>query len=350
MSERADRETPADGTVIDLARERLRRRAHPGRSPHVEGEGPAPTSEPQRAPSDQAASASTPAQRFERSEVARLLGVSTRRIRAWERAGLLAPSEHNGTRARYSFRALRAARIVRDLARRGVSLARVRALLASLDSALEDEAGEALALATLRVRVEDRRVLARDARGTFELPSWQRVLEFDAQTATVRALPTKSPTREGRTAYEWFLEGCRLEGDEATRARAEAALRKAVELDPKLACAWTNLGALRLAERDASEALACFTRAMECDPDQPEAPYNVGYLLLEQRRIDEAIALLARAVALDPAFADAHFNLAAALDEVGARARALAHWELYLELVPHGPFASIARARLEEER
>lgn len=336
MSDRADKPRAPNGTLIDLASER-KRRAGAGQDAPAEGQ-----SGREEQPLVVAAVAEA-ARSFDRTEVARLLGISTRRVRAWERAGLLSPAVGDGAVAepRYSFRALRAARIVRDLVRRGIAPARVRALLASLDRVLDEQED-----ARVRVSLEDGRVLARGAQGAFELPTGQRVLEFDTGAATVKALPRRARTAEGRTAYEWFLEGCRLDSDEATRGRAEMAFRKAIELDRDLACAWTNLGALRLAERDNDEALECFTRAMECDPSQPEAPYNVGYLLLERRQLSEAIPLLARAVALDASFADAHFNLAAALDEVGARAQAMAHWEVYLELVPTGPFAAIARERM----
>lgn len=345
MSDRADNPRAPSGTLIDLASERKRRAggSPAGAAPSTDASAAQIDATPE-ARADQATPVAETARSFDRTEVARLLGISTRRVRAWERAGLLSPTlaEAPKSEPRYSFRDLRAARIVRDLVRRGIAPARVRALLASLDRVLDEQQD-----ARVRVSLEDGRVLARDAQGAFELPTGQRLLEFDTGAATVKALPKRARTAEGRTAYEWFLEGCRLDGDEATRTRAEMAFRKAIELDRDLACAWTNLGALRLAERDTDEALECFTRAMECDPAQPEAPYNVGYLLLERRQLDEAIPLLARAVALDAGFADAHFNLASALDEVGKRALALAHWEIYLELVPSGPFAEIARQRIE---
>lgn len=343
MSDRRERAEPPEATVIDLARERQKRAADE------------PTAHtPNTASAAGASSAQAPAagiegealRSFDRNDVARLLGISSRRVRAWEKSGLLAPTLDAKGRASYAFADVRAARIVRDLIRKGIGPARVRALLASLEHVLRGESTAAQALSAMRVGVEHGRVIARDPKGTFELPTGQRVLEFDTGAATVRALTPRPRSAEGRTAYEWFLEGCRLDTEEATRARAEAAYRKAVELDRSLACAWTNLGALRLAEDDPDEALDCFTHAMHADPSQPEAPYNVGYLLLERKRLADAVPMLARAIAIDPAFADAHFNLAAALDELGEHTQACAHWDVYLELVPAGPFADIARKRL----
>lgn len=347
MSDHADRPEPPTATVIDLSHARQKRQ--PGRSASGAVEPSAPAIEP--AAIEPTTESPAPAlHHYDRNDVARLLQISSRRVRAWEKAGILKPSLGEDRRPIYSFHDLRAARIVRDLVRKGIAPARVRALLASLDRVLPRDEGalsEEPALAAMRVGVEHGRVVARDPRGAFELPTGQRVLEFETGAATVRALVTKPRSAEGRTAYEWFLEGCRLDTEEATRTRAEAAYRKAVELDRALACAWTNLGALRLAEKDNDEALECFTRAMESDPSQPEAPYNVGYLLLERREFSQAIPLLARAVAIDPGFADAHFNLACALEEAGERTQALAHWDVYLELVPQGPYADIARKRLK---
>ncbi len=342
MSDHADRSKPPEATVIDLAAAR-RKRSGP--------EPPQPA--PQREPEATVATPESTVRAYDRNDVARLLGISSRRVRAWEKSGLLAPTLDAHNKPTYTFHGLRAARIVRDLVRKGIAPARVRALLASLDRVLSTDSSSVAAEpahAAMRVHVEDGRVIARDPRGAFELPSGQRVLEFDTGAATVRALTPKPRSAEGRTAYEWFLEGCRLDTEEATRARAEMAYRKALELDRALACAWTNLGALRLAESDNDEALECFTRAMELDPAQPEAPYNVGYLLLEKREISRAIPLLARAVSIDPGFADAHFNLATALDAAGEHTQAIAHWDVYLELVPEGPFADIARKRLSKSK
>jgi DNA-binding transcriptional MerR regulator len=339
MSDHADRHRPPGATLIDLAQ--ARRRLTRGASPSSVETQPEP--EP-HAPEPQPPDPALVTQReFDRESVARILGISPRRARAWERAGLLTATAPEG---RYSFRDLRAARIVRDLVQKGIRPARVRAMLVTLERMLPEDAESTVGLPAIRVQFDGSRVVARDEAGTFEVPSGQGMLDFATGAASVRALPTRPRTADGRTAYEWFLEGCRLDGDEATRTRAEHAYRKAVALDGSLASAWTNLGALHLSEDDRDEARECFTRAMECDPSQPEAPYNVGYLLLEEHKVEAALPLLAKAVALDPGFADAHFNLAAALDELGRREEASTHWELYLELLPTGPFADVARARL----
>ncbi len=66
--------------------------------------------------------------------------------------------------------------------------------------------------------------------------------------------------------------------------------------------------------------------------------------------MDEAAVLFASAVEFDPGFADAHFNLAMALEELGRREEARAHWESYLTLNPEGTWADIARRHLSPPR
>jgi tetratricopeptide (TPR) repeat protein len=284
-------------------------------------------------PTDSAGSVS---RTFDHAAVARLLRVSVRTLRGWERAGILRPGPEGG----FTFAAVQQARTLRRLGRRARRVAeRLRAFsLAAIE-------GEQLAV-FIDEGTYGARLLVRARGRVFDPFSGQGMLDFSPPAASVRPLPTPPrPTRE-HEAYQWFLEGCRLDVDEASRASAEHAYRKAIALDPDLASAHTNLGALLLCDERRDEALPCFVRAMELDPTQAEAPYNVGFLLLEDRRVTDAAGMLERAVRLDPGFADAHFNLAVALDQLGLSVRARLHWKRYLALQPNGPFAAIARARI----
>ncbi|MDP3274236.1 MAG: tetratricopeptide repeat protein [Deltaproteobacteria bacterium] len=276
---------------------------------------------------------------LDRAQASELLRVSVRRMRGWERAGLLRPSLAQG---RYTFADLRGARVLAAMSKLKLSLEQMRTMIEGLQRLLADER-PAIAL---RIRVEGRSVLARDDKGSFDVRSGQGVLDFETGIAVVRAIGQATSGPHDRTAYEWFLEGCRLDGDEATRVRAVSAYRRAVTLDETLAPAWTNLGALYLADGEPDEARKCFELAMEADPAQAEAPYNLGFLHVEAHEYERALTLLAQAIAMEPTFADAHFNLAVALDELSRHTEARAHWEMYLELVSDGPYAEVARKRL----
>jgi DNA-binding transcriptional MerR regulator len=282
---------------------------------------------------------------YSRAEVSRIFGVSLPRLRAWERAGLVRPSAEAGGESAYSFQDLVAVRTTRDLVTKGVPVARIRRAVEALRKTLPG----ATPLAELRILCDGKTLAVRKGDSTFDPVTGQLLLDFDLGTLrddVVRALPARPVRRDARTAYDWFLEGCRLDAEDSTRASAEAAYRRAIRLDPTLASAYVNLGTLRLLAGMLSEAEALYRKALSLDESLSEAYYNLGFMKLESRALDEAIQLLSRATDLDPDFADAHFNLAAALHEKGRVAEALPHWLSYLELEPQGPFATIAKTHV----
>lgn len=297
-------------------------------------------------PSPESPAADPVSRVYTRGDVARILGVSEKSTRSWERAGLLRASAEEKGAARFTFGDLLSARAVRDLQKQTVPLKAIRRALEGLRRVLPG----VRSLAEVRVRLVDGKLLVRDEGGDFEAASGQRLLDFTARSvraAVLRALPVQPrPRGETRTAYEWFLEGCRLDGDEAARPRAEGAYRRALALDPTLAAAHTNLGMLLIASGQRAEAETCFVRAMQHDAGLPEAPYNLAWLLLEQRRFHEAISCLERTLTLEPEFADAHVNLALALEALDRFMDAVPHWRAYLALEPTGSHAHTARGRL----
>lgn len=82
--------------------------------------------------------------------------------------------------------------------------------------------------------------------------------------------------------------------------------------------------------------------------NQPEAYYNLGFLYYERGDTAAAVPCFERAVETDPAFADAHFNLAMALEDIGKFGPAKKHWQVYLQLEPHGAWAEVARRHLKK--
>src|SRR5690606_23744986 len=116
-------------------------------------------------------------------------------------------------------------------------------------------------LSDLRIRCEDDRVVVHDGTRSFEA-SGQLVLDFDLdglrrRIAEVHALPWVEDDLPDpdeivpRTAYDWFLHACELEADWGGApadtvgfAAAKEAYETALDLDPALAAAWTNLGSM----------------------------------------------------------------------------------------------------------
>jgi len=206
-------------------------------------------------------------------------------------------------------------------------------------------------LGRLRIRGDARNIVVVDDDREFEAASGQLLIDFSVKSieeSVVAELPSHKRSRENRTAYEWYLEGCRLDEDPATLAKAEEAYHRAIYLDPKLANAYTNLGNLRYRAGESEDAKILYAKAIEVDGGQPEAHYNLGFLEFEDGNLGRARDCFERAVVLDPTFADAHFNLAMTLYRLDIEQGAREHWRSYLALDPEGPWAEIARRRLSD--
>ena len=297
------------------------------------------------------------AQRYSLRDVARLFELPEHRLRYWSQTGFITPSEREAGRLAYSFRDLIAIKVAKDLLDAGLPLRRVRRSLDALRMGLPDEDAS---LSRLRIRCDQDRVVVDDRDRTFDADTGQLLLDFriqhlSEQVAAVLALPWVQPTRStsDKTAYEWFLAGCEAEARSAEQARF--AYEAAIELDPDLAAAWTNLGGLRAEDGDLDGARDAFSEALRCDPDQPEAQANLAELALRQGESELAIAGYRQILQQHPDHEEAHYGLARALLVVGGKSQALAHLERFLCAQKNNKFdarlarvqAIIARLRAE---
>lgn len=284
---------------------------------------------------------------FKAKEVARLFDVPLGRLRYWSRSGFLEPSGRVGRRRFYTFQDLIGIRAAKELLDRGVALPTVRRSLQNLQRTLPHVTRP---LNELRVRSEGQAVIVQDTDRAYDAETGQLRLDFEVRSIrddVVRVLRPRAVDPEKRQrAYELYLEGCRLDEDDATFERAERCYRQAIELDPSLANALTNLGNLRFRQGDANGAARFYERALAIDAEQPEALYNLGFLAFERGDTKSAASLFERAIVHDPGFADAHFNLAMAYEELGRSRDARPHWRTYLDLDPSGSWAEIARKYL----
>jgi tetratricopeptide (TPR) repeat protein len=91
---------------------------------------------------------------------------------------------------------------------------------------------------------------------------------------------------------------------------AEAAYRKAIELNPSYATAYYNLGILLKTRERYDEAEAAYRKAIELNPSYATAYSNLGLLFHEKfKRYDEAEAAYRKAIELNPSYATAYNNL-----------------------------------------
>ncbi|MBM3313396.1 tetratricopeptide repeat protein, partial [candidate division WOR-3 bacterium] len=81
---------------------------------------------------------------------------------------------------------------------------------------------------------------------------------------------------------------------------AESLYRKTIELRPNYALAWNNLGIVRYKQGDGTGAVQAFRRAIALKPDDAGAIYNLGRVYQQAGMPDSAARLFERAYQLDP--------------------------------------------------
>jgi tetratricopeptide (TPR) repeat protein len=283
---------------------------------------------------------------FSGTEVTRLLGFSAARLRTLDRAGVVSPSGRRRGRRAYTFGDLIALRTAQTLLARRVRLRDVTRAIAALQRSLPKVTRP---LAELRVVSDGQRVVVRSQEGTFEPLTGQMLLDLEIKSLrddVVRVLRPAAGKERSQTAYNLYVRASQLDEDPATMKDAEALYREALELDPWLAIAYTNLGNICFRKGDEVDAEKLYRRALEIDTRQPEAQYNLGYIMLERGKAVDAIPYFLGAIDADPRFADAYFNLAMAYEGIGDAVRARPCWKQYLELEPSGTWAEIARKHL----
>ncbi len=283
---------------------------------------------------------------FSPKEVSKLLGVPVARLRALAKAEIVAPSGARGGHPAYTFQDLIALRATRELLSQSVRMKDVARAIGALRKTLPRVIRP---LHELRIVSDGRRVVVREEAGVFEPLTGQMLLDFQVgalRDDVVRMLRPATEQARSRSAYDLYMRASSIDEDPARFDEAEKLYRRAIDLDPDLAIAYTNLGNILFRRGDEENAERLYRRALEVDDRQPEAHYNLGYVMLERGMPHRAVAFFQRALQADGRFADAHFNLAMALEALGEPSRAKTHWRRYLELEPTGAWADIARQHL----
>lgn len=296
-------------------------------------------------------------------DVARILGLQESRLRYWMQTGYVGPTVRKGGRFYYTFCDLVAVKAAKDLLAADIPLQQARKAVAGLKKALPNDTHPT---SRLRVCSDGQTIVALADDVAFEPVGGQVVMAFTLPAfgehiAEVLAMPRVDPSASipaevaedrteangGTTAYRHFVEACAAE-DRGDFETAEHLLRQAIDLEPNMAAALTNLGNLAYRQGEPEEARRLYERALEHDPLQPEARYNYANLLEDLGEMDLAIAELRKVCSVAPDFADAHYNLGLVLAQVGGAAQARAHLERYLELDGSSEWAAHARAYLDQ--
>jgi tetratricopeptide (TPR) repeat protein len=295
-------------------------------------------------------SATATKQAYSREQVLRLLGVSARQLRSWERQNLISSGES------FSFSDMLALKTLIGLRASKIPAALIRKALHALRERLKEIRNP---LTEVRIYSQGRKIQVQFAGQKMEAISGQLLLDFDeAEIKKLLAFPgDKAAKSEGskhksrREAEHWFEKGLELEQAGAPIEEIVGAYRKSSEIDPGSAGALVNLGTVYFNLRDWRQAEINYRKALEVDPEYALAHFNLGNLFDERGDRQQALTHYLAAVRIHPSYADAHYNVALLYQSVGQPLKAVRHWKLYLKMDPSSSWAGIARrelAKLEE--
>lgn len=293
-------------------------------------------------------------------DIARILKVSPRRLRYWQRTELVEslalPTDGDG----YAFRDLVVLRAILSLLDKGIPLQRIRRNLEIVRDRLPDLDDPAAALRLWGERREkgkksDRLVLRHE--GRLEEAGGQLLLEFEehgtlrdggvSSLAKFEAGAAPHAASAADEAIAWFERGCELDADSEKWAEAIEAYEKALELEDDYADAYCNLGAVRYNQGQRAAARSAFEACLALEAEHVEANFNLANVLEEAGDDGGALEHYRRALASDPLYPDLHINLALLYEKIGRQRGACDHWRRVLQLDPEGSWAEVARRRLE---
>lgn len=137
------------------------------------------------------------------------------------------------------------------------------------------------------------------------------------------------------------------------QAAAEAAYKKAIEIDPKLADPYSALAILYNSQKKFDEATTMSAKANELlgsstAGGDPAVVYNQGIIFWNAGKYPEAKAEFEKAITLDPKMAEAYYRLGMVNVNLGQLPDAAKALQEYVKLAPTGENVEVAKAILKE--
>jgi len=289
-------------------------------------------------------------QEYSREEAKRVVDVSERQLRSWERQKLI-PASHS-----FGFSELIALKTLVRLRQQKLRPERIRQVIAALQKTLN---GVENPLAELKIFCEGKRIGVQISGRKMEAISGQLMFDFDAQELSkLLSFPGKGqygsdPRARQNQKFEaelWFQKALDLEQSGAPVEEIIQAYERASELDGQSAGALVNLGTLYFNARRWADAERYYRRALEADPNHALAHFNLGNLYDERGDRGKALYYYLSAIRLHSTYADAHYNIALLYQTSGQVMKAVRHWRIYLKLDAGSSWAIIARRELEKLR
>ncbi|HBP16377.1 MAG TPA: hypothetical protein DEA08_01110, partial [Planctomycetes bacterium] len=247
------------------------------------------------------------------------------------------------------------ARLHRCLAWHGVALARgLRDLLLAEGSQIPDSQADlavSAGRAWLHYLRRDPDALGACLKPHLSDPATRRLqatfwLYLKRYEAGLELLAAPAAQLDGRSAGIQASLLAHLRRDE----ESAAAVKRALELDPREPWAWRAKGYLLLNHTQRDEAARAFARESELSPLDPVPHYHRGRALRRAHRFRRAIEAFAEALALDPRYPKPYRNRAIARSRLGEFDLALADADRAVELSPRDAYPLVVRARIRRHR
>ena len=257
------------------------------------------------------------------------LGLSRTVLSGLISAGFVTPSRGARNEHRFTFQDLALLRTAYALQKSNIAPRKILSSLAKLKASLPTQ----MPLTGLRITAVGADVAVRDGHGKLEsTASGQFLLDFDVSGvgASVSFLDRSAPVVSGPQAATYFRQGESLEAKDAVAA--QAAYRKAIELDPSFADAYLNLGAMLCEAQHGDAAVSLYDSAIVACPQSALIRFNRAIALEDLGRFEEAVSSYEMSLDLDPSLADAHFNIARLKERLGDSQSALRHFNAYRKL------------------
>ena len=300
-------------------------------------------------------------ERFGRDQVRRILRLSERQWKAWERQGLVQPAQPSpGGQAAslprdYTFSDIIKLKTLLQLRKSGVPAARLRLAHAALKAKLAEVKAP---WSELQIRGSGKNLTVQFRGATMEPVSGQLLLDYaprepqDAKRRIQQFQRTdhrkkRSTAEKKAIAERFFAMGLRFEERAGKTNNAIQAYQRAIEMNPEAIGAFINLGTIyyNLGQLEAAES--SYLAALSLDPAYGLVHFNLGNVFDERNELPKARHHYEEAVRRDPDYPDPHYNLALVYEKLGLHGKARQQWLRYLKWDQESNWASYARQQLD---
>jgi tetratricopeptide (TPR) repeat protein len=185
-------------------------------------------------------------------------------------------------------------------------------------------------LSGLRIAAVGDRLAVLEPGAAWDPHSGQLLLDLERVDRPEGTMLHLRRTDAPRTAADWYRRASEIEDRDP--AAAEAAYRHAIALQPDLAAAYVDLGAMLCDAGRCGEAVQLYASALRHAPGDPLVHFNAAIAQEDLGQPEAALGSYEAALGLDPAMADAHYNAARLCEQLGQRQRAVRHYSAYRRL------------------